>query len=91
MKWIKQIFGIKPDEDNVDVQSLEKFSNATKTKELVITPNTKTKSDSKKFTKSSLNKLTKVQLEELAKGNFGLEIDRRKKKDVLITEIINAQ
>ena len=31
MKWIKQIFGIKPDEDNVDVQSLEKFSNATKT------------------------------------------------------------
>jgi|TARA_B100000902_G_scaffold161492_1_gene156939 hypothetical protein len=91
MKWIKQIFGIKPDEDDVDVQSLEKFSNATKTNELVISPNTKSKADLKKLTKSSLNKLTKVQLEELAKSDFGLEIDRRKKKDVLITEILDAQ
>jgi DNA uptake protein ComE-like DNA-binding protein len=63
MKWIKQIFGIKPDEDDVDVQSLEKFSNATKTNELVISPNTKSKADLKKLTKSSLNKLTKVILD----------------------------
>ena len=45
---------------------------------------------SKKHSKSSLNKLTKVQLEELAKSEFGLELDRRKKKDLLVTEIINA-
>ena len=91
MKWLKQIFGVKPEDNEVDIRSNEKFANAVKTNELVITPTTKTKNDSNKLTKSSLNKLTKVQLEELAKGDFGLEIDRRKKKDVLIKEILNAQ
>ena len=91
MKWLKQIFGVKTEDNEVDLQSMEKFANATKTNELVISPTTKSKSDSKKHTKSSLNKLTKVQLEELAKGDFGLEVDRRKKKDILISEILKAQ
>ena len=94
MKWIKQIFGIKEDDTQENVDAFleqRKFANATKTNELVISPNTVNTSEVKKHTKSSLNKMTKVQLEELAKGDFGLEIDRRKKKDVLIKEILNAQ
>ena len=94
MKWLKQIFGIKKDDTQENVDAFleqRKFANATKTNELVISPNTVNTSEVKKHTKSSLNKMTKVQLEELAKGDFGLEIDRRKKKDVLIKEILNAQ
>ena len=91
MKWLKQIFGIKPEDNEVDLQSMEKFANATKTNELVISPNSVNTSEVKKHTKSTLNKLTKVQLEDLARGDFGLEVDRRKKKDVLVTEILNAQ
>ena len=42
-----------------------------------------------KMTKASLSKLTKAQLE--AKGReFGIEVDKRKKKDVIVTEVINA-
>ena len=91
MKWLKQIFGIKPEDNEVDLQSMEKFANATKTNELVISPNSVNTSEVKKHTKSTLNKLTKVQLEDLARSDFGLESDRRQKKDALVTEILNAQ
>ena len=95
MKWLKKIFGVKPEDDtqeNVDAfLKQRKFANATKTNELVVSANNVNTSEIKKHSKSSLNKLTKVQLEELAKSEFGLELDRRKKKDLLVTEIINAQ
>ena len=94
MKWITQICGIKEDDTQENVDAFleqRKFANATKTNELVISPNAVNTSEVKTHTKSSLNKLTKVQLEELAKSEFGLELDRRKKKDLLVTEIINAQ
>lgn len=45
----------------------------------------------KKHTKTSLNKLTKLQLEELGRAEFDIELDRRKKKDTLITELLAAQ
>ena len=41
MKWLKQIFGVKSEDNEVDLQSMEKFANATKTNELVISPNNK--------------------------------------------------
>ena len=91
MKWLKQIFGIKPEDNEVDLQSMEKFANATKTNELVISPNSVNTSEVKKHTKSSLNKMTKVQLEDLAKSELGLEVDRRQKKEMIINEIMNAQ
>tara|TARA_B100002019_G_scaffold46332_1_gene39003 strand:+ start:3317 stop:3601 length:285 start_codon:yes stop_codon:yes gene_type:complete len=94
MKWIKQIFGIKEDDTQENVDAFlekRKFANATKTNELVISPNTVNTSEVKKHTKSSLNKMTKVQLEELAKSEFGLEVDRRQKKELIVNEIMNAQ
>ena len=94
MKWIKQIFGIKEDDTQENVDAFleqRKFANATKTNELVISPNTVNTSEVKKHTKSSLNKMTKVQLEELAKSELGLEVDRRQKKGLIVNEIMNAQ
>ena len=90
MKWIKQIFGIKPEEDDTVVIP-PPFANATKTNELVVSPKPNHDKKSQSYTKSSLNKLTKVQLEDIAKSEFGLDLDRRKKKENLIDEILNAQ
>ena len=42
-----------------------------------------------KITKASLNKLTKAQLEEKGR-EFGIEVDRRKKKDTIVAEVLKA-
>ena len=90
MKWIKQIFGIKP-EDEPSIPNDERFTSAVATNPLVVSPNMVNTSEVKKHTKSSLNKMTKVQLEDLAKSELGLEVDRRQKKEMIINEIMNAQ
>jgi len=41
-----------------------------------------------KVTKASLSKLTKQGLEDFAKANYGVDIDKRKKKDVLVKEVL---
>ena len=41
-----------------------------------------------KITKASLSKLTKQGLEDLAKANYGVDIDRRKKKADLVSEVL---
>lgn len=45
----------------------------------------------KKFKKADLNKMTKAQLEELGRAQFGVELDRRKKKDALVEELMKEQ
>ena len=42
-----------------------------------------------KITKASLSKLTKAQLEEKGR-EFGIEVDRRKKKDAIVAEVLKA-
>ena len=42
-----------------------------------------------KITKASLSKLTKAQLEEKGR-EFGVEVDRRKKKDAIVAEVLKA-
>ena len=96
MKWIKQIFGIKPGEDNTIVMpppllQQKEFVNATKTNELVVSPQAMDDNKSRTYTKAGLSKYTKLKLEDIAKSEFGLDLDRRKKKDNLINEILNAQ
>ena len=44
---------------------------------------------SEKVTKASLSKLTKAQIEEKGR-EFGIEVDRRKKKDDLVAEVLKA-
>ena len=41
-----------------------------------------------KVTKASLSKLTKVKLEEFALATYGVDIDRRKKKDEIVKEVL---
>jgi len=41
-------------------------------------------------TKAQLNKLTKVELEEFAR-DFGVELDRRERKDTLVKQAYKAQ
>jgi len=51
----------------------------------------KPKPSKKKHTKASLSKLTKADLEQLGRKDFGVELDRRKKKDDLVAELLKAQ
>ena len=41
-----------------------------------------------KVKKADLSKLTKVKLEEFALATYGVDIDRRKKKDELVKEVL---
>ena len=45
----------------------------------------------KKQTKASLGKMTKVQLEEVGRSEFGIELDRRHKKEDLIKQLLKEQ
>ena len=49
---------------------------------------TKVEVKTEKVTKASLSKLTKVKLEEFALATYGVNIDRRKKKDELVKEVL---
>jgi len=41
-----------------------------------------------KATKASLSKLTKQGLEDFAKANYGVDIDKRKKKEELVKDVL---
>lgn len=41
-----------------------------------------------KVTKASLSKLTKQGLEDFAKATYGVDIDKRKKKSDLVSEVL---
>ena len=94
MKWLKQIFGVKPEDDtqeNVDAfLKQRKFANATKTNELVVSANNVNTSEIKKHSKSSLNKLTKVQLFDYAEKN-SLKVKKSGTKAALVNEIWSQQ
>jgi BMFP domain-containing protein YqiC len=49
---------------------------------------TKVEVKTEKVTKASLSKLTKVKLEEFALATYGVDIDRRKKKEDLVKEVL---
>lgn len=51
-------------------------------------PKPKEKKTDTKVTKASLTKLTKQGLEDFAKETYGVDIDRRKKKDELVKEVL---
>jgi len=44
-----------------------------------------------KYTKKTLEKMTKLQLEDLGRSEFGVELDRRLKKDDLVKQLLNEQ
>jgi len=88
-EFIKSLFGFKPSTQTpgpvFESQSVKKPVKKPAKKK------TTAKAKSKKHTKASLGKLTKVQLEELGRAEFSVELDRRKKKDALISQLLDAQ
>tara|TARA_Y100000592_G_C5307920_1_gene238658 strand:- start:74 stop:316 length:243 start_codon:yes stop_codon:yes gene_type:complete len=73
-KWLSDLFGFSSGNEVVKAQ-------APKAEAPVVS--------APKLTKASLGKLTKVQLEEKGR-ELGVELDRRKKKDVLVAEVLKA-
>ena len=103
-KWLKEIFNYNAEALPLDVNKkpesfdpgevLTGIPSPEKEKwiEEVETKAKATKAaKAKKHTLASLSKLTKLQLEELGRAEFGIELDRRKKKDTLITALLAAQ
>jgi len=85
---IKRLFGT--DSKTATAQKTKSTAAATTTKKPTPKPSETKKSASKTggLTKSSLGKMTKVQLEDYAKKEFTVDLDRRKKKQDLVDEVI---
>ena len=94
-KWLSKIFTPSVDKAQEEAKVIQK----TVTKngvgfapkiEPVFTEVEKgsAKVKTEKVTKASLSKLTKVKLEEFALATYGVDIDRRKKKEDLVKEVL---
>jgi len=78
--WIKKMFGAGAKEQ-VWVSKPKVEVKKTVTKEVVVKPAFKNKKD--------LAKLTKGKMEEIGR-TYGVELDKRKKKDALVNELWKA-
>ena len=87
-KWLSKIFTPSVDKAQEEAKVIQK----TVTKNGVgFAPKIEpviTEGKAVKVTKASLSKLTKVKLEEFALATYGVDIDRRKKKDELVKEVL---
>lgn len=77
-KWLAELFGAGKANEVVPAKAPTKKVDATIDPKPVA-----------KLTKASLSKLTKADL-ELKGRELGVELDRRKKKDVLVAEVLKA-
>ena len=83
--WLKKLLGTGEVEKAVEAVTPEPVAEPKPVKiEKVVKVDAKTV----KVTKASLSKLTKQGLEDLAKTNYGVDIDKRKKKDELVKEVL---
>ena len=69
----------------------EKIKNAEQVNTVTVKPKKDTADKTKSETRKSLGTLTKLRIDELAAERFGIQLDRRKTKTVLIDEFIAAQ
>ena len=93
-KAIKKLLGMETaSTPDTIVSPIEKAVNkkVTSTSELKVTAKSAPKKQKNKHTKATLGKMTKVQLEDLGRAEFGIELDRRKKKDDLVKQLLKEQ
>jgi hypothetical protein len=104
LSWLKKLFGIKkqeplvltnPDkyEDEVVVIERPPAPTPTKSKKAAakkVPAKTESKRGRKKsgVTKTDLNNMNKDQLEAYAKKEFGVDLDKRRKKPDLVAEVL---
>ena len=91
-KTLKKLMGLSsPVSVTEDVaEAKQKIKNAEKVTTVTVTPK-KTKTVTKGETKASLGKMTKEDIDNLAKEQFGVELDRRLTKDKMVTAFLSAQ
>ncbi len=94
LSTIKQFFGLGQDKKAKVPEAIAKAvdsKNITSTSTLTVRPTGKNAPKVKKHTKASLGKLTKQQLEDIGRSEYGVELDRRKKKDDLVAQLLKEQ
>ena len=87
--WLKNLFGVGEVEKAVEAIQPEPVKTEPKPKEVKVEKIVEVDAKTVKVTKASLSKLTKQGLEDLAKTNYGVDIDKRKKKDELVKEVLS--
>lgn len=91
---LKQFLGIDQEKKTTIPDSIANAVNSdniTTTSTLTVKSTGKDTPKVKKHTKASLGKLTKQQLEEIGRSQYGVELDRRKKKDELVSTLLSEQ
>ena len=86
LNWLKTLFGVGEVDKAVEAIQPEPVKTKPKPKkvETIVEVDAKTVT----ITKTVLNKLTKQGLEDFAKTTYGVDIDKRKKKDELVKEVL---
>jgi len=93
IKFLKSLFGLGEVDKAVEainpvVEAVKAATQEPKPKAVKVEKAVKVDAKTVKVTKASLSKLTKQGLEDLAKANYGVDIDKRKKKDELVKEVL---
>jgi hypothetical protein len=86
-KWMKSLFVTAEDVAEPANQKLSEITPKPLTPKK-IEKVVEVEVDTVKATKASLSKLTKQGLEDFAKANYGVDIDKRKKKEELVKEVL---
>lgn len=80
-KWLQNLFGSGTVANVVNEVFPDEVQESVESKPIKA-------QKSVKITKASLSKLTKQGLEDFAKSNYGVDIDKRKKKEELVKDVL---
>jgi len=86
-KWMKSLFVTAEDVAEPVTQKLSEITPKPLTPKK-IEKVVEVEVNTVKATKASLSKLTKQGLEDFAKVNYGVDIDKRKKKEELVKDVL---
>ena len=86
--WLKNLFGVGEADKAVEAKMPEPVKAKSKPKAVKVEKVVEVDAKTVKVTKAGLSKLTKQGLEDFAKANYGVDIDKRKKKDELVKEVL---
>ena len=88
LNWLKTLFGVGEVDKAVEAIQPEPVKSEPKPKAVKVEKVVEVDAKTVKVTKASLSKLTKQGLEDFAKANYGVDLDKRKKKDALVKQVL---
>jgi len=88
LNWLKNLFGVGEVDKAVEAIQPEPVKSEPKPKAVKVEKVVEVDAKTVKVTKASLSKLTKQGLEDFAKANYGVDLDKRKKKDALVKQVL---